>query len=68
MLASKIMILAPLETNTIFVVQMLPISTSCTSCKCPYRVHCNYADTTECIDNYCGCIKCYLNKEEAENP
>jgi len=29
---------------------------------------CNYADSAECIDNYCGCIKRYLNKDEAENP
>ena len=36
--------------------------------KCPYVDCCNYADSTECIDNYCGCIKRYLNKDEAENP
>jgi hypothetical protein len=29
---------------------------------------CNYADSIECIDNDCGCIKRYLNKDEAENP
>ena len=27
----------------------------------PYVDCCNYADSTECIDNYCGCIKRYLN-------
>lgn len=36
--------------------------------KCSYVDCCNYADGTECIDNYFGCIKRYLNKEEAENP
>lgn len=29
---------------------------------------CNYADSAECIDNYFGCIKRYLNMDEAENP
>ena len=36
--------------------------------KCSHADCCNYADSTECIDNYLGCIKCILNKEEAENP
>ena len=44
------------------------ISTLNTTQKCPYVDCCNYADSTECIDNYCGCIKRYLNKDEAENP
>ena len=36
--------------------------------KCPCVDCCNYADSTECIDNYCGCMKYNLYKEEAENP
>lgn len=36
--------------------------------KCPYMDCCNYADSAECIDNYFGCIKRYLNMDEAENP
>lgn len=44
------------------------ISNLNTTQKCPYMGCCNYADSAECIDNYCGCIKRYLNKEEAENP
>ena len=27
-----------------------------TTRKCPYVDCCNYADSTECIDNDCGCI------------
>ena len=36
--------------------------------KCPYMGCCNYADSAECLDNYFGCIKRYLNMDEAENP
>ena len=39
-----------------------------TTRKCTYVDCCNYADSIECIDNDCGCIKRYLNQEEAENP
>lgn len=33
-----------------------------------YMDCCNYAGSTECIGNYYGRIKRYLNKEKAENP
>ena len=35
---------------------------------CLYWKSCKYADSTECIDNYCGCLRSQINKEEAENP
>ena len=36
--------------------------------KCQHIKHCIYFDISNGIDNYCGCIKRYLHKEEAENP
>lgn len=44
------------------------ISIMDTTRKCTYVDCCNYADSIECIDNDCGCIKRYLNQEDAENP
>lgn len=42
------------------------ISTLITTQKCTYVKCCNYVDSAVLI--YCGSIKRYLNKEEAENP
>lgn len=33
-----------------------------------YWKSCKYADSTECIDKPCGCLRYHINKEEAENP
>ena len=36
--------------------------------KCRYRDSFAFPDTADCVDIINGCLKKYLNKEEAENP
>ena len=36
--------------------------------KCRYRDSCAFPDTADCVNIINGCLKKYLNKEEAENP